>query len=96
LLVYRWQDDTLIPPNGHYLLVHAGQDVGLLPDAEFDQGLNITGGGLLLRDSDRTNIDALGWGNNPNAFTAGSHAPALAIRSKILPDRCVIPLGVPN
>ena len=80
LLVYRWQDDTLIPPNGHYLLVHTGQDVGLLPDAEFDQGLNTTGEGLLLRDSDGTNTDAFGWGNSPTAFTEGSPAPALAIR----------------
>ena len=77
LPVYRWQDDTLIPPNGHYLLVRAGQDIGLLPDAEFDQGLNTTGGGLLLRDSDGTDADALGWGNSPAAFTEGSPAPAL-------------------
>ena len=77
LPVYRWSDDTLIPPNGHYILVHAGQDIGLPPDAEFDQGLNTTGGGLSLRDSDGTEADALEWGNSPAAFTESSPAPAL-------------------
>jgi uncharacterized repeat protein (TIGR01451 family) len=77
LLVIKWQVDTLIPPYGHYLLVHTDQDVGLLPDAEFDQGLNTNGGGLLLRDSGGASADALGWGNSPVAFTEGSPAPTL-------------------
>ena len=81
LLVYKWQDNTLVPPDGHYLLVHAGQDVYLLPDAEFDQGLNTTGGGLLLQDSYGSVADALGWGNSPVIFTEGSPPPALEIRS---------------
>jgi predicted extracellular nuclease len=57
--------------------VHSDQDIGLLPDAEFDQSLNTTGGGLLLRDSDGKDADALGWGNSPIKFTEGNPAPTM-------------------
>jgi len=79
LPVNHWQVSTLIPPQGHYLLVHAGQDIGITPDAEFEQGLNLSGGGLLLRDPGGITLDALSWGNNPIAFTEGH--PALVLQN---------------
>ena len=34
-LVYRWTETAVIPPQGHILLVHEGQDVGADPDGFF-------------------------------------------------------------
>jgi len=33
-LVYRWSKSTLVPPQGHYLLVYEGQDVGFASECD--------------------------------------------------------------
>jgi predicted extracellular nuclease len=77
LLVYQWLSPAFIPGHGHYLLVREGQDVGVMPNAEFTQGLNTGGGGLLLRDPEGVAVDALGWGNAPVVFTEDQPAAIL-------------------
>ncbi len=78
-LVYRWRDHVLIAPHGYLLLVRAGQDLGLQPDAAFDTALNLSYGGLQLRQRDGEIVDALGWGPKaPTDFTEGQPAPAPA------------------
>ena len=73
--VYAWTESTLVPAHGHYLLVRVGQEVGVVPDAEFDQPINTKGGGLALLDPDGDVVDSVGWGNAPEVFTEGSPAP---------------------
>jgi len=75
LPIYAWSASTAVPAHGHYLLVRAGQEIGLVPDAEFDQPLNTTGGGLALLDPGGNVVDSVGWGNAPELFTEGSPAP---------------------
>jgi predicted extracellular nuclease len=77
LAVMVWQELTLIPPHGHYLLGQVDQDLTIIPDATFTQALNTSGGGLELRSPDGTRADALGWGNAPAVFTEGHSAVAL-------------------
>jgi predicted extracellular nuclease len=77
LPVYSWRERALIPPHGHYLLGRTGQDLGIVVNAEFDQALNTSGGGLELRRPDGRRADALGWGKAPEAMTEGTPAPAL-------------------
>ena len=64
LPIFRWEAQFLIPPHGHFLLGRAGQDLGIVKDAEFEQGLITTKGGLELRRPDGDVADALGWGEN--------------------------------
>ena len=75
LPVYAWTESTPVPAYGHYLLVRVGQEVGVVPDAGFDQPLNTKGGGLALLDSQGQVVDSVGWGSAPEAFTEGSPAP---------------------
>ena len=75
MLVYAWGESALVPAHGHYLLVRAGQEVGVVPDAEFDQPLNTKGGGLALVDPQGQVVDSVGWGNAPEVFVEGSPAP---------------------
>lgn len=77
LFVYRWQQETLLAPQAHFLLGRAGETLSTPPDAEFEQALNIGGGWLELRTTDGTPIDALAWGNMPAPFGEQSPAPAL-------------------
>jgi len=84
LPVYRWQNRAVIPPLGYYLLARAGEAAGLpgapVPDAEFDQPLNVSTGGLQLRSAQQTAADALGWGENAAQipeFFEGMPAPAM-------------------
>jgi len=77
MLVYRWHEVALVPPHGYWLLVRAGQEVGAVPDATFEQPLNTTAGGLRLRAADGSVVDALAWGNGPTAYTEGRPAPRL-------------------
>ncbi|MFQ5399407.1 MAG: lamin tail domain-containing protein [Anaerolineae bacterium] len=74
-LVYVWDTPALIPPLGHYLLVHEGQAFGLLPDAAFETALAAKGG-LILRDAAGETVDQFGWGDAPEGSFAGSPAPA--------------------
>ena len=75
LPIYAWTESTVVPAHGHYLLVRAGQEVGLVPDAEFDQPLNTKGGGLALLAPDGNVVDSVGWGSAPEIFVEGGPAP---------------------
>jgi DNA/RNA endonuclease YhcR with UshA esterase domain len=77
LLVKEWQGSALLAPHGHYLLGRAGQDLGIVVDAVFDQALNTSGGGLELRDANGNAADALGWGKAPESFIEGAATVAL-------------------
>jgi hypothetical protein len=77
LFIYRWNTTTLVAPRGHYLLVLEGSDIGLQADATYTQPLNITGGGLQLRQTDGKVRDRLGWGKAPQDFFAGQPSQAL-------------------
>jgi DNA/RNA endonuclease YhcR with UshA esterase domain len=77
VLVYRWSDHTLIPPQGHYLLVREGQEVGVNADVYFTQPLVGPKGALQLRQTDGTVLDSLSWGTGPAAYAEGNFAPAM-------------------
>jgi len=85
LPVYQWQGKTLLPMQGHYLLVREGEDVDLTPDATFVQPLNTFNGGLALRQPDGTLSDQLGWGKAPESFTEG--APTVALENGVSLER---------
>lgn len=76
-LLAAWENPTLIPGQGHYLLVREGHDVGLIPDATFTVPLFERNGGLRLLDAAETAVDQFGWGDTaiPD-YTAG--APVVA------------------
>jgi predicted extracellular nuclease len=77
LPVYSWDSRALIPPHGHYLLVRAGEDLGLPADAYFTQGLNTSGGSLTLRNASGSTEDSLGWGTAPDGFLEGAASPKI-------------------
>ncbi len=77
VLVIRWEEHTLVPPLGHYLLVRSGQDVGIAADAYFEQSLVGFKGGLQLRETDGRVVDSVVWGEGPQDFVEGSPAPAV-------------------
>ncbi len=75
-LLYRWQEHALVPPGGHYLLAHTGEDVGLTPDATFETPIVPPRGGLQLRTTDGKAVDSVAWGSNgPASFAEGQPAP---------------------
>ena len=76
--VAHWGKQTLVPSQGHYLLVREGQDVGVTPDATFSQAINLGYGSLALRQGNKKLIDALGWGKKaPANATEGTAAPGM-------------------
>ncbi len=70
-LVYAWTERADIPGQGHFLLVRAAQDFGVIPDGLYDVSLFERKGGLVLRDAEGNDVDALGWGEAPNGFFSG-------------------------
>ena len=76
--IFLWKGSALVPPGGHYLLVHKGEDFGLPPDAEFSAPLVPARGALQLRDAKGNAVDALAWGNGPADFGEGKPAPKLS------------------
>ncbi len=76
-LVYRWSEHALIPPQGHYLLVREGQDVGVPEDTFFGQPLVGPKGALQLRQTDGSVLDSLAWGTGPADYTEGQLAAAM-------------------
>ena len=76
VMVHTFASDATIPAHGHYLLVHAGKDVGVTPDATFTTSIGRTGGGLAIRNSSDAIVDSLGWGTATNIFVEGSAATA--------------------
>ncbi len=77
LIVYRWRTSTLIPPQGHLLLVQAGQDVGVMADGEYEQALNPFNGGLQLRNTGGDVLDTVGWAKSQDDFFEGTLAPGM-------------------
>lgn len=75
-LVYAWERAADLPGHGHFLLIRAGQELGIAGDAEYDLSLFERKGGLLLRDASEETVDMLGWGEAPPEFVAGSPAAA--------------------
>ncbi len=71
-LLYNWDDSVDIPAQGHYLLVHEGENIGLLPDAHFSTAIFEGKGGLVLLDGDGQVVDRLGWGEAPDGYFSGS------------------------
>jgi len=78
-LVIRWREHTLIPPQGHYLLVREGYEaeLGILADAFFETSMVPVKGGLQLGATDGTVLDSLAWGDGPADFAEGAPAPAM-------------------
>ena len=78
-LVIRWREHTLIPPQGHYLLIRAGYEaeLGILADAVFETAMVPPKGGLQLRRTDGEVMDSLAWGNGPADFAEETPAPAM-------------------
>ncbi len=75
-LLYRWKTHALVPPGGHYLLAHTGEDVGLTADAAFDTPIVPPRGGLQLRTTEGKPVDSVAWGSNgPHTFAEGQPAP---------------------
>ncbi len=74
-LLYRWKEHALVPPGGHYLLAHTGEDVGASADATFDLPIVPPRGGLQLRATDSTPVDSVAWGTKgPVSFAEGQPA----------------------
>ncbi|MCJ7715719.1 MAG: endonuclease/exonuclease/phosphatase family protein [Anaerolineales bacterium] len=73
VLIYHWNETTLVPPLGFYALVQEGQDFGVVPDRVINQSLVPTRGGLALRKGD-TVEDQLTWGTGPASLIEGSPA----------------------
>lgn len=73
-LVYEWTERADTPGHGHLLLVRSGQDFDVIPDGWYDVSLFERKGGLLLRDAEGNEVDALGWGDAPAGYVAGDAA----------------------
>ena len=84
-LVYAWGEHTLVPPQGHYLLVPEGQDVGAAPDAHMSVTMIPLRGGLQLRRADQTIADSLTWGSGPLDFAEGT--PAAGMKNGLALER---------
>jgi DNA/RNA endonuclease YhcR with UshA esterase domain/exonuclease III len=76
-LVYRWMESTLVPPQGHYLLVYEGQDLGVTPDAVMDISIIPQRGALQLRRMDNAVVDSLSWGSGAEDYAEGSAAAGM-------------------
>jgi len=76
-LVYRWSKSTLVPPQGHYLLVYEGQDVGVASDAIMRTPMIPQRGALQLRRMDNTVADSLSWGDGSKDYTEGVAAAGM-------------------
>lgn len=75
-LVYEWVGRSDIPPHGRFLLIRAEREFGVIADGIFDVAISEFKGGLVLRNSDDVVMDALGWGDAPAEYTAGTPADA--------------------
>ncbi len=74
--VYHWEREAVVPGYGHYLLTHPDTEVGLLSDAVYTTPLFERKGGLVLRDADGNQVDAVGWGDAPDGYYEGHPAEA--------------------
>ena len=76
VIVIRWTDHALVPPQGHYVLGRLGYEIGITPDTIFETPMVHPKGGLQLRMTDGTVVDSLAWGDGPADFAEGTLAPA--------------------
>ncbi|MBN1231346.1 MAG: endonuclease/exonuclease/phosphatase family protein [Anaerolineales bacterium] len=74
-IVIRWQEETIIPPYGHYLLVREKEDFGLIADLTISQPLVPSKGILWFEDGKGNELDRLGWGNIGEGLSEGDPAP---------------------
>ncbi len=82
ILIHRWNETTLVPPLGHYLLTQHGEVFSVEPDANFKQSLVPSRGGLSLRKGDSV-IDQLTWGNGPPQLMENHMAPEMEVGSSL-------------
>ncbi len=80
ILLYRWNETTLIPPLGHFLLIQAGQQFNVEADALINQPLVPTRGGLSLRIGEKIE-DQLTWGDGPAQMT--ENHPAIKMDQEV-------------
>ncbi len=73
ILLYHWNESTLIPPLGYYALIMEGQLFTVLPDAHITQPLVPSRGGLSLRLGEKIE-DQMSWGTGPTTMTEGNPA----------------------
>ena len=81
--IYAWDSPDVIPPHGHYLMGRAGENLDIVVDAEFEQPLVVTKGGLLLKRSDGSTVDALGWGQAPEVTRKVEQLPLCKTASRL-------------
>ena len=77
ILLIEWDDITLIPPYGHYLLTGGGQEFDVVGDAKINQPLVPSRGGLSLRNGDNIE-DKLSWGTGPAGMAESGSAAEMA------------------
>ncbi|HEX7591566.1 MAG TPA: lamin tail domain-containing protein, partial [Candidatus Limnocylindrales bacterium] len=73
----------LLVPGQHLLVANSAGIYGPLADATYTGGLAADGGAVVLRKTDGTVIDAVGWGTAVNSYVEGAVAPAPPARSSI-------------
>lgn len=71
-LLYRWEREMLIAPLGHVLLAQVEGEQPVLPDAWFDETLDMEKGKLVVRMEDDSRSDSLRWGEGGLTFQTGS------------------------
>lgn len=69
-------DGTVLAAGGFYLFGGAGYSGGPAADQSYSTSIAAAGGGVGIRSSDGTLIDAVGWGTATNAFVEGAAAAA--------------------
>jgi len=77
ILLIAWDETTLIPPFGHYLLTSGGQEFDVVGDAKINQPLVPSRGGLSLRNGDNIE-DQLSWGTGPAGMAESGSAAEMA------------------
>ncbi len=82
ILIYSWEDNTLVPPLGFYALALTGEEFSVLPDGFFNQPLVPNRGALSLR-IDQDLVDQVSWGSGPANLTEGLPAVALVPGSSL-------------
>jgi DNA/RNA endonuclease YhcR with UshA esterase domain len=73
-LVVQWDQHTLVPPLGSYLLGRKGEDIAEIADSTFDVSMIPQRGSLQIRLNNGTVIDSLSWGDNASDYTEGNPA----------------------
>ena len=78
-----WTSPLVLEPGRHVLVANGLGIHAATADATYSGGLAATGGAIVLRRTDGTVVDAVGWGDATNGFVEGSAAPAPAAGGSI-------------